>query len=315
VKRGLRLRDGSGIAVENSEHPDTRAEAVRWAIAEGECVQAYGRVRGVNRGPESPVQIDILTNLALPGIEVDETVTWESIQPTLAQTMAARGAVPVSYAGMAVCHPDLFPSAGAAEQALRRENPLQTPIEEYLYIGVCRGFLSATYRKDGTRGPAGRLLYDPRRVEPAAWLTERLGDVTVPSLGEPLAADAGNEPATAPAAPAARLCGWFIDTTGDTFQRCGELITDGRDWCPRHRQRSAAVLTGDWTPPITGVANSNPELDWDAVLDAAAGDMPDGSIPYRRVAIEDIFVCAGLEPPEDVDWGVEDVVTLPAWVA
>jgi hypothetical protein len=31
------------------------------------------------------------------------------------------------------------------------------------------------YRRAGTRGPAGKLLYDATRIEPPAWLTDRVG--------------------------------------------------------------------------------------------------------------------------------------------
>ena len=82
VIRGIRMRDGTGRRVVGNQHPDRWAEAVRWAICEAELVQAIGRGRGVNRGPENPLQIDILTNICLPGIEVDEVTTWDAIQPS-----------------------------------------------------------------------------------------------------------------------------------------------------------------------------------------------------------------------------------------
>jgi hypothetical protein len=274
------------------------------------------------------VQIDVLTNLALPGIEVDAVTSWEKIQPSLVEVAFARGALPLNRGDLAATWPDLFPTAAIAEHELRsfQENLRETPIEEYLSIGVLRRFPStATYRKTGARGPAGRLLYDPRRVAPVAWLAERLGPVTILSAGEPLSTEGGGEAdadAATPAAPkpapiaasAVRLCSWFVDTSGDVFRRCGEPITDGRDWCPAHRQRATAVLSTDWLPPIAGVANSNSELDWASVLDTAATDMPQGPIPYSRVPFNDIFVCVGLGPPEEVDWGVEDVAAVPAWV-
>jgi putative DNA primase/helicase len=176
VTRGIRMRDGRGIAVQAPKHPDERAEAVRWAICEAGLVQAIGRGRGVNRGAADVLQIDILTNVVLP-IEVDEVTTWNRIQPSLAQIMRARGAVPIGYADMAMAYPDLFSSADAARKALSRENPGQMPIEEYL-IGVCPGFLSISYRRSGSRGPAGRLFY-AARINPLAWLTDRIGDVAV----------------------------------------------------------------------------------------------------------------------------------------
>ena len=92
------------------------------------AVQAIGRARGVNRGPANPVQLDIINDLALPGIEVDETTTWEAIQPGFVEVMGARGAVPSTWADMAACYPDLAVSGDAARFAYAREYPDQTPI-------------------------------------------------------------------------------------------------------------------------------------------------------------------------------------------
>ena len=104
----------------------------------------------------NPLQIDILTDYALP-IAIDEFTTWDLIQPTNAEVMRARGAVPLNYRDMSAAYPDLFDGGEAARKALSRENPGQTLIEEYL-IGVCDGFLSIAYRRTGSRGPAARLL-------------------------------------------------------------------------------------------------------------------------------------------------------------
>jgi putative DNA primase/helicase len=117
TRRGIRMRDGRGVAVDGPSHPDPRAEAIRWAICEGELVQAIGRGRGVNRTEANPLQIDILTNVCVP-IEVDEVTTWKKIQPGSAQIMRARGAVPLTYADMATAYPDLFPSREAAKKLL-----------------------------------------------------------------------------------------------------------------------------------------------------------------------------------------------------
>ena len=187
IPRGIRMHDGSGRGVDGNQHPDPRVEAVRWSICEAELLQAIGRGRGVNRQAGNPLQIDILTNVCLP-IGVDELTTWDAIQPSLAEVMRARGGVPISYRDMAAAYPDLFSSARSAETALQRENPTQTSIEIYL-IGVCVGFLSLPYRRTGTRGPAARLLFDPARIEPAAWLAERVGPVTILGVGKPVAAE------------------------------------------------------------------------------------------------------------------------------
>ena len=92
--------------------------------------------------------------------------------------MRARGAVPLSYRDMAAAYPDLFVDGKVAENALRTERkPPNSPIEIYL-IGKLGGFLSVPYRRTGSRGPAARLLYDPARIDPAAWLAQRIGEVT-----------------------------------------------------------------------------------------------------------------------------------------
>jgi putative DNA primase/helicase len=199
------MRDGSAVPVKNPEHPDPLAEEIRWQITEGSLTQAIGRGRGANRSPTDPLAIDILTRICLP-LDVDEVTTWDAVQPSRLQVMWARGAIPQSYTDKAACYPDLFVSAGAAEQAMRREGWEKTPYKSLLSkkrafpIGICRGFspqplsgadaapstaefagfLSVSYRRSGSRGPAARLAYDPQRIpDPAAWLRERLGEVEI----------------------------------------------------------------------------------------------------------------------------------------
>jgi putative DNA primase/helicase len=109
INRRIRLADGTATVVQNNYHPDPKAEAIRWAICVAELIQGIGRGRGIRRRADNPLQIDILTNVALP-IVVDETARWEQMQPTFAQIMAARGAVPLSYADMAAAYRDLFVS-------------------------------------------------------------------------------------------------------------------------------------------------------------------------------------------------------------
>jgi hypothetical protein len=171
----IQLRDGTRVAVERSRHPDPHVEEVRWQMCEAELIQATGRGRPGSRSADNPLAITILTSVPLP-IACDEAITWEDVQPALAQVMWARGAAPLNYRDMSMACPDLFVNGEAARQALRRENPVQTPIiySSYL-IGVCTGFSSIAYRRPGSRGPAGRLLYDAERIDPETWLAEPLG--------------------------------------------------------------------------------------------------------------------------------------------
>ena len=249
----------------------------------------------------SDPQIDVLTNVCLP-IEVDEATTWNAIQPSFAEIMRARGAVPLSYATWRrptlTCSP--MPTGPRTASAPRK--PRNSPIEEYL-IGVLRGFSSIPYRRTGSRGPAPRLLYDPARIDPAAWLTEKLGEVTILGDPEPVANGPRNPEQTPiePDAPPVRRCGWLIDTTGDVFRRCGEPITDGRDWCPTHRARRTAppISASDWVPPLDWAAPSAPPAlpSFDEIVAAAKRNpMTTGPIGYGQILPSDIYMVAGIGP-------------------
>jgi hypothetical protein len=53
VRRGIRQKDGSGVAVDGDQHPDPFAESVRQLITEAELVQALGRARAINRSVQA----------------------------------------------------------------------------------------------------------------------------------------------------------------------------------------------------------------------------------------------------------------------
>ena len=75
VERGIRLRDGSGIATTGDQHPDPDVEAVRYQIHEAELVQALGRARAIHRTDANPLDADLLFDTCLP-ITVDEVIRW-----------------------------------------------------------------------------------------------------------------------------------------------------------------------------------------------------------------------------------------------
>ena len=218
TRRGIRMRDGRGIVVDGPRHPDPRVEAVRWSICEGQLIQAIGRGRGVNRTAANPLEIDILTNVCLP-IEVDVVTTWNDIQPDAIDVMCAVGAVPLGYRDMAEAYPDLFPSRDAAKMAIRRTNQEQTSIASLLYRRMFR-VSGVGYRRTGSRGPAGKLLYDPIRINPLRWLTDRFGGVTL--LPATPAADPATEPAVVLSATAPPF-----DFEEDLEERLAIMTIDG----------------------------------------------------------------------------------------
>lgn len=105
-------------------HPHALAEAIRWEICEGEIMQAIGRPRGVNRTEDTPLQIDVLTNIPLP-VPVDEAGTFESFEPQPEEVLAARGFIvpDTSSRGawnvIAAVLPDMFATPEAARDAFK----------------------------------------------------------------------------------------------------------------------------------------------------------------------------------------------------
>ena len=221
VARGVRMRDGTGRKVEGNGHPDPRAEAVRWAICEGNIVQAAARGRGVNRGPDNPLLIDIITSVCV-SIEVDELTTWPAIQPGRGEVMAARGLVPESAADMAALYPDLYRNREVAKKARGEEEELGKTVYKNIIIDEFPQFWAqATYRRAGSRGPAGQALVDLRQFpvdEIRSRLEAALGPLSefaveppdgyvAPVAAEPVVPSGGaanDNPAVPPTAVAAR---------------------------------------------------------------------------------------------------------------
>ncbi len=121
---GIRLRNGSGIGVLRSRHPDPFVEDVRWTITEGGLLQSIGRARAVRRNSATPVFIDILTSIPLP-IKVDEVVQMRDLYPDRFDEMAMAGLVPGSDADAAKLFPELWKDAKAVKNARANQRRTQ----------------------------------------------------------------------------------------------------------------------------------------------------------------------------------------------
>ena len=117
---GRRKGQDTGPELVRDYHDDPIAEAVRWQLTEGHMVQAWGRGREVRRTADTPLQVDLITNLPLP-LEVDEFVKWSDAQPGYLDTLAARGLVIDAettargyWETVAAALPDVYVSAAAA---------------------------------------------------------------------------------------------------------------------------------------------------------------------------------------------------------
>ena len=131
VTRGMRLRDGSGVAVSADQHPDPLAEAVRQQICEAGLLQSVGRGRGVNRGPGTPLDIDIVADVVLP-VTIDRVDEWRP--PSLEVEMAVEGIWLESPADLARAWPSVWRTPQAAKDWLRGKM-VGFPLVEYFYQG------------------------------------------------------------------------------------------------------------------------------------------------------------------------------------
>jgi hypothetical protein len=115
---GVDVGNGVGLSVQAEQHPDPMVEAVRLQICEAELIQCGGRGRGVNRSAETPLQLDVLSNVCLP-MEVNQPVRWDDNAPGEIGEMVARGLLPDGPAAAAMVYPDLWPSVNKAKMAAR----------------------------------------------------------------------------------------------------------------------------------------------------------------------------------------------------
>jgi hypothetical protein len=109
---GRLMTDGTGRRALAYRHPDPLVEAVRFAVCEGELLQAVGRGRGVRRTAETPLRVLIVTNVPIP-VAVDQLTAWGdlcAIGPF--DLLLENGVVPLDHAGIAAALPGQF--AGAA---------------------------------------------------------------------------------------------------------------------------------------------------------------------------------------------------------
>ena len=160
-KRGIRLRNGSGVATWGDQHPDPDVEAIRYQIHEAELVQAFGRARAVNRTAANPLDADLLFDTALP-IEVDEAERWKP--PSLLIETAIEGVMLTAECDLMKCWPHLWLNRSAAKRTLRQVRPQLPGFEqvEYQLVGPKMNKRIGYFNLD--------LIPDPR-----AWLEARIG--------------------------------------------------------------------------------------------------------------------------------------------
>jgi putative DNA primase/helicase len=190
VVRGIRLPDGSGIAVQCDEHPDPFCEKIRFQLCEAEMIQALGRARGINRTADDPLDIDIVADVCLP-ITVNEVFHWATQEPSALFEAAVDGAVLLSRTDMMKAYEGkaIWENVAAAKRTFAelRQERIQAAFRK-----LVAGWQAVTYQMPGSRQKLRYGYFDRVLIpDPRAWLEARLGPVASyveagPPFGESL---------------------------------------------------------------------------------------------------------------------------------
>jgi len=158
-------------------------------------IQALGRGRGVNRGAEDGLEIDLMTDIVLP-VAVEQVLQWRDIKPTRTDTMAASGVVLDNAADMARAFPDLWPSHEAAKKESQRRGT--NGYYSTLYNSeMSPSSVFTRYRPRGAGYKDRTARFDLEMIaNPRAWLEARLGPL------DHCEVEGGHRPGAEPETPA-----------------------------------------------------------------------------------------------------------------
>lgn len=176
------------VPAESDFHPDDTCERIRHRICVGEIIQALGRARGVNRGPDNPVEILVLGDAILP-IAVDEFLPDDFAWPSPTELQLAEGGVAFQSGTIAVtAYPRIWDTPAAARRAIERElrekgdtNPFNATFSYgELSIGECRNDRPlcppVRFRRIGPGEREQLAIYDPSMVsDPRAAIEKLIG--------------------------------------------------------------------------------------------------------------------------------------------
>ncbi len=142
---GLPMRSGKTASIRAIRHSNKTGELLRAAICDDEILQAIGRGRGVNRTAQTPLQVIVMADVALP-LPHDRILHWEIERPDILQKMLLAGIATDSPGDAAALHPELFGNEKQAQKALERDGfKRQSPIGTYKEMSL----KSAAYRRPG----------------------------------------------------------------------------------------------------------------------------------------------------------------------
>ena len=166
---GIRLLNGDGIKTTSDQHPDQLAEAVRWSLTEGELINAFGRLRAINRTADNPCVAKLLFNNCLP-ISVNAVKRWS--EPCRSIETALIGWIAEHAVELQQLWPDRYKTLRAARWAMQG-GIIHPP-----------GFVPVSFQIAGSQkhrpGRVRVVYFDLNKIpDPRKWLQERLGKALI----------------------------------------------------------------------------------------------------------------------------------------
>ncbi len=193
---------GKGVATRAMKHPDALAEAIRRQKTEAGLVQAAGRIRAINRTADTPADINLWVDVAVPELGEVKPALWQG--PTIDETMLAKGAWFARPSDAVKAWPDLG-SPQAVEMARARADA-HICFKDTLKQMLGSGTILLRYRLAKARSGSAQAVY--RGADPAAarrFLEDKLGPLAefeVIKPARPPEAEAPRPAAAQPADPA-----------------------------------------------------------------------------------------------------------------
>jgi len=174
-RRFYRMKDGSISSAEVSVHPDPDIQRLVEQQRELPIAQGLDRLRCFHNVKAK--RAILATSIPCP-ITVDRVMTWRGIVPTNVEIALDRhGVLPLSWSEMARCFPDIWTSAGAAKQELRREGLNRYETLVGFLVGNRTHLISVEYRRSGQCGKPTKALLPADSPDLQAALEAVVGEV------------------------------------------------------------------------------------------------------------------------------------------
>lgn len=173
----IRTVDGGGVVTTAMRHRDPLAEAIRRQVTEAAIVQAAGRIRAINRTADTPADIVLWTDVAVPDLGPVEADLWQG--PTVDEVMLSRGAWLDRAADAAKAYRDLG-TPQAVEGARKGSELPKVCLKKTIRQNLGSSLLTVRYRLASPgSGPATAVFLSADPVAARQFLEARLGPLAL----------------------------------------------------------------------------------------------------------------------------------------